>query len=448
MKTICSKLLLLVICLTWTMTVHSEQKKKERYIPKKIGSVSDTNDYANPNSQFNYECMAESDNFVVFWDKSFGKDPTKYMDPKKRFNPNEFLKEGERFYHCFTDKLKFIKEGASYTDKYKMLLYIYNDSNATAYGWGADNIGIMWFRPVRIQNFPYCTLAHELGHAFQYMTVVDGGLGYIDPLKGSKGPTLTEMTSQWMLWQVYPDWCTIENYHMKSYLGKTHYALMHQTNMYHSPYMLEYWSSKHGPSIIGRIWRETMKNEDPVAAYKRITKINQQKLNAEIYDAATHFVTWDLPRIEVQCKQYANMHYTKLEQKEDNWFQIAKSNCPQNYGYNAIRLKTPAPGTKIELSFKGMAGTPGFNSYKIDKAGWRYGFLAVKKDGKRVYGKMYDRAEATVTFTVPQNTEYLWLIVTGAPTEHWAYIWDDNDKNDEEWPYRFQLEGTKPHSSM
>src|SRR4029079_13813577 len=63
-------------------------------------------------------------------------------------------------------------------------------------------------------------------------------------------------------------------------------------------------------------------------------------------------------------------------------------------------------------------GGDGFASVQADKAGWRYGFLASKEDGSRVYSPTFAKSEGTAEFTVPADTKFLWLVVMGAPTEH------------------------------
>lgn len=64
-------------------------------------------------------------------------------------------------------------------------------------------------------------------------------------------------------------------------------------------------------------------------------------------------------------------------------------NCPENYGFNAIPLRVPEPGTKVELQFEGLNGKQGgYVSVHPEKAGWRYGFVAVNADGKSIYGEM------------------------------------------------------------
>ena len=407
---------------------------KETYIPAKVWRVPDNNDYNNDSSEYSHTRKAESENIAIFWAKEFGADPMQNPDSTRRFNVGEALAECERFYKFYVNDLKIVQRGKSLTDKYKILLYVIGGDEQTAFGGGAeDKIGILWTPAVRMRKAPYGALAHELGHAFQYLASNDNGTG----LKGA----IMEMSAQYMLWQVYPDWMTFENYHLVSFMKKTHYAFLHPTNMYHSPYVIEYWSHKHGIDFFGKLLREVKKGEDPVMAYKRITNITQEQFNDEIFDAARRLITWDMARIADNARKYANQHVTALQPVEDGWWQIAESNCPQNYGYNGIKLKVPAPGTTVKAAFKGLAGAKGFRAIKTDKAGWRYGFLAVKKDGERIYGDSYSDPKGTAIFKVPSDTEYLWLVVSGAPKEHQEV--SGKDENNEQWPYKIKLSRTE-----
>ena len=113
--------------------------------------------------------------------------------------------------------------------------------------------------------------------------------------------------------------------------------------------------------------------------------------------------------------QYANQHHTDLNDVKDGWYQIAKTKCPQNYGYNGIKLKVPAAGTIVSLNFKGIAGTEGFSTLNVAQAGWRYGFVASLKNDSRVYGDVGKDKEGKLTFKVPADCNHLWLVVMGAP---------------------------------
>ena len=115
-------------------------------------------------------------------------------------------------------------------------------------------------------------------------------------------------------------------------------------------------------------------------------------------------------------------------------------------------MKVPEGRKKIKLQFKGIAGAEGYSKVKTDKAGWRYGFVAYKKDGTRIYGKMNKEANGTSIFKVPADTEYLWLVVSGAPTEHWPVAGgrqrQENAPPEEQWPYQIKLTGTAPDDAI
>lgn len=437
--------LLLIYLASCTNKTNTDTAEKELYLPDSIWMVPNNNDFENPESQYSYTRMIQSDNIVLFWDKEYGNDPTSNSIENKRFNPEEALQECERFYNYYVKDLKIVEKGKSLTDKYKLLMFVFGGDEGTAYGGGEeDKVGILWTNASRITAKPYGALAHEMAHCFQYISSADNGTG-------PEGPIM-EMSAQYMLWQVYPQWMTFENYHLEAFMKGTHFAFLHPANMYHSPYVLEYWSNKHGIEFYGELCRATQKGEDPVATYKRINALTQEQFNDEIFDASRRFITWDMKRIEDVAQQYANQHFCKMNKTSEGWYRIASSNCPQNYGYNGIPLNVPTEGTKLEVQFKGIAGAEGYNAVKTDKAGWRYGFLASLKDGSRVYSDMFIDANGTATFTVPNNTEYLWMVVSGAPTEHWPIVFNWGPKNedelDEQWPYQIKISGTSLDDSV
>lgn len=101
------------------------------------------------------------------------------------------------------------------------------------------------------------------------------------------------------------------------------------------------------------------------------------------------------------------------------------------------------------MVLRGKAGATGFRSFQVSKAGWRYGFVALLKDGTRLYSRMGAARYAnginpvdSLDFAVPANVSRLWLVVSGAPQEYWHHAWDDNDQNDEQWPYQVRFGNT------
>ncbi len=422
------------------LTYHQLTAKKELCLPKEIYMIPENNDFNNDQSEYCYSRSLQSENLALFWHKEYGENPMVNPDSTKRFSPQRVIEECERFYKYYTDELQMVQKGCSLTDTYKLLLFVFGGDEGTAFGGGAeDKVGVLWTPAVRITKEPYGALAHEMGHSFQYLSNADCGAG----------PTglIMEMSAQYMLWQVYPEWMTFEKYHLDAFLKGTHLSFLHPLNMYHSPFVLEYWSQLHGKEFFGKLSRATKTGEDPVTTYKRITGITQQQFNDEMFDACRRFVTWDLDRVEHVASQYANLHQTKLVDEGNGWYRIDSLNAPQNYGYNAIQLKVPTEGNVVNIDFKGIAGAPGYTNVKTDYAGWRYGFVASLKSGQRVYGDVAKEHEGSVSFTVPENTAYLWFVVSGAPTKHWPikFNWGapkTDSSQEEQWAYRFHLKGS------
>jgi hypothetical protein len=423
-------------------TLKANSTAKELYLPKEIERVPKNNDYNDVNSVYSFKHMVKGDNIAIFWDKEYGDNPMTDPNVKKRFDVNNMLSECERFYNYYVNDLKLVQKGKSLSDKYKLLVFVFGGNDGTAYGGGIDDkIAALWTPAVRVNKVPYGVLAHEMIHCFQYISGIDGARG------GGVNP---EMAAQYGLWQVLPEWMTFENYHLVAFMNQTHLAFGHPDNMYHSAHVLEYWSFKHGKEFYGDMLR-SKEQGDAVTVYKKMYNLTQEQFNDEMFDACRRFITWDLPRIEKVAHQYANQHHTDMNDVNDGWYRIAKSKCPQNYGYNGIKLKVPAAGSNVVLNFKGIVAAEDVNAVK--KAGWRYGFLASLKDGSRVYGDVCKDKEGTATFKVPENTEYLWLVVMGAPTEHRASPMmrrraRASGSGVEQWPYQIKLTGTTLDDSV
>jgi hypothetical protein len=419
---------------------------KELYIPTGyIWDVPANNDFNNNNSKYSLSRRYESANLALLWDREFGND----LAVTTGANAAQVLGALERFYAYYANELKFIEVGNSLIDQYKMICFVRGGTDGTAYGGGAmDSIGILWMPAARLAP-PYTTLAHEIGHAFQYMVHADGNWGFANNPVGGQGQSIFEVTSQFMTQMLYPDLMTIENWHLVNFMDNTHLALLHEDMRYESHQVLLYWTGKHGLDMVGKIWRQAVRPEDPIATYKRIQNMDQTQFNDEIFDAYRRFITWDIPLIPAsEANKYANQHHTKLSLIGDSWYRIIPEKCPQNYGYNGIQLEVPAAGTTIHLDFKGIAGASGYRAINVDRAGWRYGFVAYKSDGTRVYGDTLSASAGTASFVVPENTTHLWLVVSGAPTVHWQHLWDENVNNDEQWPYEIKLTGANLNPAM
>ncbi|WP_304476796.1 DUF6055 domain-containing protein [uncultured Muribaculum sp.] len=431
-------LLAAVLLSTLRLTAEvTEYKGKSIYLPKELRD----NDFTDPASKWSYDRMACTDNIVLFWAPGFGGNIATAPDLEGHNMKGDLanlLDRLESFYRFFYNDLAFVKPGTK-ADKYRMMVMLDYSLEGTAYGGDYDGeIGALWIAPNRVQDKKLNCIAHELGHSFQSQVSCDG------EGEGWGGSGFFEMASQWMLWQVNPDWPTDENYHLNAYRDGTHKAFLHLDNIYRSPYVLELWGEKHGRPIIAELFRQGKRGEDPVITYKRINDMTQDEFNDEMFMMQRRLINWDIDRVRDNMRPYANLWHTDMVDAGGR-YRVAPSNCPENYGFNAIALEVPAPGKKVTVDFKGEAGRKGYNSVNVAKAGWRYGLVAVDADGNATYGEMKRDRHGRIEYTAPADKQlaHLWLVVMGAPAEHWMNPHGrDNNEVDAQWPYSIKLSGT------
>lgn len=417
-------------------TYRPEPNGKEIYIPKELSRMNLQSD----TSLYSYQRLRCTPDLAAFWERPFGADPATAPDYKgkgMKVNIDQVLKRTQYFYDFYVDSLKWLLPGSK-AERYRMMIMLRYNDDGTAYGGDYDGeVGGLWVSPSRLQDTTLNVLAHELGHSFQAQLGADGTRGL------NQGP-LWEMTSQWMLWQVNPDWVRDENYHWVEFMKRTNYAFCHFENIYRSPYVLELFSMKHGREYIGRLWREAKPDEDIAQAYMRLSGLTQEEFNREMYEGAARFMTYDIPRVWKNMRPYANRHCCRMtaDPKDAEIYYIAPERTLGSYGYNGIRLNVPAAGSKISLKLVPDSLTAGATG------GFYYGLVAVDKAGKPHYEAMeYVAADEgkkakSLKYKIPASgVDYLWLVVTSAPAEHTLSA-------DARWYCHFEMKGTRPHDDM
>ena len=113
------------------------------------------------------------------------------------------------------------------------------------------------------------------------------------------------MTSQWMLFNVNPEWPTDENYHWQAFIKDANLRFLAGENIYRSPYMLEYWSMKHGLTIIGDLFRAGKRGEDPASTYMKMFNLSTEDFAKEAVDCYSRLLTFDFPGKHEMNKKYA-----------------------------------------------------------------------------------------------------------------------------------------------
>ena len=383
--------LVFAMALISTNGVHAQKKV---YVPESLRGM----DLANDTSQWSFQRSIETPDLIFMWEKGFGQDlnhPPLLEGNPMAFRLDNIRYSAQHFYHFFRDTLGWVK-GPSKTDRYKMMVMIKYSLDDTAYGGTYDNfIGALWVTPKRIQDEKMNVIAHELGHSFQSQIAADS----IGMIWGGTG--FFEMTSQWMLWQVNPDWVTDEYYHLEAFRKQTHKAFLHMDNIYHSPYVIQWWSDLHGRKSIAELFRQGRLGEDPATTYMRMYGLSQEAFCDEMLRGYQHLVNFDFKHARRETRPYACTFDTELEDKGGGW--LGPKNLPEGYGFNAIRLDE-----RVDLNA---------NTFKVRVKGnnLRYGFVGVTTDDENLYG-----AVNGPVLRIPKNKrlKHLNLVVMGAPQRH------------------------------
>lgn len=417
MRRIITLVLIAILCMSATA-------QKKIYIPEDLRAMALHAD----TSKWSFARSIETDDLIFMWERGFDKQPHDGivsgpdLDGKPMcFNLENLRDRVQAFYHFFRDTLEFAKPGSK-CDRYKMMVMVMYSLEGTAYGGTYDDfIGALWVAPNRIQDEKMNCMAHELGHSFQLQIPADsvgdawGGSGFF------------EMTSQWMLWQVNPDWLTDENYHFEAFKKLTHKAYLHLDNIYHSPYVIQWWSDLHGRKSIAELYRQGRKGEDPVITYKRMFGLTQSEFCDEMFRGYQHLVNFDFNHARKETRCYACTFDTPLTGDSDGWY--APKTGLEEYGFHAIKLDD-----MVDLH------SASFN-LRLRGDNLRYGFVGITESGESIYSKIN-----VTTFDVPkgQRLHHLYLIVMGAPMSHYQIPMptekDPDPKADlKTFPYKFRV---------
>jgi hypothetical protein len=390
--------------------------QKKLYIPKDLQGMNLKAD----TSKWSLNRSIETDDLIFMWERGFGNDvsnPPQLKGHDMSFNLLNLRDRIQTFYHFFRDTLGFVTPHyQSKADQYKMMVMVNYSLDGTAYGGTYDNfIGALWVAPNRIQDTKMNCMAHELGHSFQAQIMADsigqcwGGTGFF------------EMASQWMLWQVNPDWITDENYHFEAFKTLTHKAFLHMDNIYHSPYVLQWWSDLHGRQFIAELFRQGVIGEDPVMTYKRMNGLSQSAFCDEIFRGYQHLVNFDFTHAYKETRQYAATFNTELETCSNGW--LRPKSLPEGYGFNAIKLDD-----RVNLN------SPIFHLHLRGNQ-LRYGFVGITTNGESIYSDV----NATSFTSNGQPLKHLYLIIMGAPEHHADVMTHGNTPEYKQYPYEFQV---------
>ena len=404
--------------------------------------------------QWSYERSLQSKHWILFWEKGYGTDVPASVP--------RILNTADKIFEFYANELGFItiNQGKSKTDTYKIIIRLRHTTDWEASGSGIDDqIGLLTLSNGAHTSRSGQTVAHEIGHCFQYQTHCDNNNqnGWMYNWGNSTLNVFWEMCAQWQAYKFYPHMQFVwDSNQGNDWFGGTINGL-HRHPLcvdlrYNNYFIQDYLCHKQGDmKFLGRLWNESVKPEDPLQAYMRLTMTGTAaeklaQLGDEMWEYGARMTTFDLDPIRDNGKGRIGFRDQAVLTKDaDDYWWPTKENCIENWGNNVIRLNVPSTAKTIYAEFSGEAGADGYNSYNKSKAGWRVGFVAYKKDGTRIYGDAVAADNGSprqmVSFDCPAGCSYVWLVVSGAPTSYWTRNWISwsEESTVEQWPYKVKF---------
>ena len=334
-----------------------------------------------------------------------------------------------------------------------MIIRLKSTSDWIAEGSGIDNqIGMLTLSSWGYQSRGGQTTAHEIGHCFQYQVHCDNGdwKGWMFNWGESTQNPFWEMCAQWMAYVYLPNKLFNDNEWLNNSLNGMHRHPLAGYLRYENMFIQNWFVHKHGWDAVGRLWNDCDYGEDPFETYMRtrMTGSQAQKINQladEMWEWGARMTTYDLDPIRDLGKNSINKRsQPKLTKDAKGFWSPEKGSCIENYGNNAIRLNVPQKGKTVYAEFVGEAGKDGYTAHNVDKAGWKYGFVALLNDGTRIYTPIttstYKSPEGVASLEIPAGVKNLWFVVSGAPTAYWRRdLINWGESTAEQWPYRVKF---------
>ena len=438
---------------TATTALNNKIKAVDKKIYCSTNACGTDADLQKATSHWCYDRSLQSKHWILFWESGYGTSVPAAVPG--------ILEKADRIFELYADSLKFItiNQGRSKTDTYKMIIRLRYTTDWEASGSGIDDqIGLLTLSNGAHTSRSGQTVAHEIGHCFQYQTHCDNSStdGFNYNWGQSTLNVFWEMCAQWQAYKFYPQMQFVwDSGQGNDWFGGTINGL-HRHPLavglrYNNYFIQDYICHLHGMGAIGALWNNSKRYEDPFQVYMKtfMTGTAAEKLSQlgdEMWEYGARMTTFDLDPIREYGKSRIGFRdQTALTAAGNGFYMPTAANCIENWGNNAIRLNAPTTDKTIYVEFVGEAGKEGYTALNTEKAGWRYGFVALQKDGTRVYSDIgratYDEPTGILAFDCPAKCEYVWLVVSGAPTSYWTRDWLswDVESTAEQWPYRVKL---------
>ena len=425
--------------------------QKTAYIPAYLLDITTPD-----GSQFSWDKTYEDSNFIIIWGNTVGTDPSSYPDPDLAFDPAMILDTMEFIYRAYKN-FGFLDDATGTNlHQYKIPIIMYNtwgDMGAQGYANGGDAdgiIGAFWVNPLAIHTGQVA--AHELTHSLQAQAVIDyrttHGLGAVWDHAG----IFWETHANFMRNLLYPQDVTawgMDCYHLETWGD--------WKNTYENYEWLMAVMETDGIGMVNRLWRESLGNEYPLQAYKRLAGYDQSAFNDKMFQYVRRMPAFDFNynNLGSYFRQYRaedlNNYLLSIQSVHNimkkvpgaaNRYEMPVEQSPEEYAYNIIPLYKHPDSCAVIIKFKGHTEA---NAH----TGWRYGFVTTHADGTvSRYSDIYKDNTGKVSFNPEGDESKIYFVVMGAPVDRIT-----TDTSNDTWhgypkhfrfPYELTISGAAP----
>lgn len=394
--------------------------------------------------------LFESEHFVV----RFNNDDGVTLNSSQIQNG---LNQLEKYWKFYVDTLRFTPPYDGISTKYKVDVWLSNSGYASGAGTG-ERHPAMW-----VSNDGYLAgdwaLVHELAHCFQFSCRSFRDSKFV----GWFWETHAEFMASLYTNEVRQVEFQINTPHLHA--GSTRFR-------YGQWLFLEYLKDEYGISVINDMWNKAYKpenpsylQEEPFLVLARNLGWTQSELNDHFAKCAMRNVTWDYKRKSIFAKAfsyneidtYRRGRLTLLDtvNLSKRRFQVSHWGAPQRWGYNLVRLYPDAGATNVKIIFQGViqteaaiskfdAGKDLPSSVPVPHSGWRWGIVAVSRDGSPRYSQIQASESGTLNIEVNSSDSSLWLLVMGAPSQNESLFWNQAYNSIYRYPWMVQFENAYP----
>ncbi|MCQ2159494.1 MAG: BACON domain-containing protein [Bacteroidales bacterium] len=419
---------------------------------------------------------AQSEHFILFWEAGYGENgdrsPSLCADPRFKVNIDNLLKWAEKCYDKYINVMDFTEKGKSQLEKYKFEIFLHYQEEWAAYGSGQDNVvGCLWLNPDAARD--NSTIAHEIGHSFQYQTYCDRIYNKIVPddlstsfryVRPEMGTGFWEQTAQWQSMVMCPEviftnWYfdfygypseTSDASDLGCFVRNTHRHVLHEITRYSNYFIHFYWVDRYGIDFISKIWKNSIAPQDALETSMSVNGMSVADLNQDLYSYAARCATWDFSICSTEGLKHIGEITWSGTAVEDGYIKVSRDRAPEATGFNVITLEGFKAGDVVTMD---LTGLPEDKDYGIvtdpSAGGWTIGFVALDRNYSRKYspsvtaGKSTD-GKAQLTWEIPEGTSKLWAVVSATPEKYFTHYWDENNSNDRLWPYKVKFDGASP----